>query len=320
MKKIFLLIGATIIALILGAIAYINFALPAVEKAPDITVERTPERIKRGEYLANHVTGCIDCHSKRDWSKFGGPVVEGTYGMGGAEYNQEMGLPGKYYASNITPAGISNYTDGELFRVITTGVTKDGRALFPIMPYKLYGQLDKEDIYSIIAYIRTLEPIENEVPESKSDFPMNFIINLIPENASLSEKPNPSDKINYGKYMATAASCIDCHTQLVKGKFVEGMEFAGGREFLLPNGYKVKSANITPHPKTGIGKWSEDDFLNAFKKYLDSTYINKEVKPGEFNTIMPWGLFAKMEDEDLKAIYAYLKTVKPINNFVYNPR
>ena len=183
MKKVnrILLWSVIVIALLItGALLYLKVALPNVGRAPDITVEPTPERLARGEYLANHVTVCIDCHSKRDWSRFSGPPAEGTIGMGGDLFDQKFGFPGKYYAKNITPAGISRYTDGELFRVITTGVDKEGRALFPVMPYIYYGQMDEEDIMSIIAYIRTLKPIQNDVPESSSDFPMNLIINTIP--------------------------------------------------------------------------------------------------------------------------------------------
>jgi mono/diheme cytochrome c family protein len=205
-KKVLLSLVIVIIVLITGALLYLKIALPNVGSAPDITVEATPERLARGEYLANHVTVCIDCHSKRDWSRFSGPPAEGTIGMGGDLFDQKFGFPGKYYAKNITPAGISRYTDGELYRVITTGVDKDGKALFPVMPYIYYGQMDEEDIMSIIAYIRTLKPIENEVPESSSDFPMNLIINTIPRKAHLSKRPEKSDIVNYGKYLVPDAS------------------------------------------------------------------------------------------------------------------
>ncbi len=128
----------------IGALlAYVKFALPDVDKAQDLKVELTPERIARGSYLANHVTVCMDCHSTRDFSKFSGPVVEGTLGKGGDRFDETMGFPGVYYSKNITPAGISRYTDGELYRGITTGVTKEGRAMFPVMPYPYYSKMDR---------------------------------------------------------------------------------------------------------------------------------------------------------------------------------
>lgn len=306
-----------VVIVILGIgllLTYTKTMLPDVGAAPKMKVKTTPERIARGKYLANNVMACIDCHSKRDWSKFSGPLVEGTEGQGGDEFNQDMGFPGRFVAANITPANIGNWTDGELFRVITTGVSKDGRALFPVMPYHKYGELDPEDIKSVIAYIRTLKPIKYSPNKSEPDFPMNFIVNTIPKEAKLKQKPPESDTINYGKYLVTAGACGDCHTKKEKGEIV-GKPLAGGMEFKWPDGTVTRASNITPH-MTGIGNWDEETFIMRFKSYQDSVYTPEEVNPGEFQTIMPWTLYADMKTEDLKAIYAYLKTVKPVNNVV----
>jgi mono/diheme cytochrome c family protein len=314
--KILLWLAIVIIVIIAGALLYVKIGLPNVGPAPDIKVEPTPERLARGEYLANHVTVCIDCHSKRDWSRFSGPPDEGTLGMGGELFDQRYGFPGKYYAKNITPKGISRYTDGELFRVITTGVTKEGKALFPIMPYPYYGQMDEEDINSIIAYVRTLKPVENNIPESTSDFPMNFIINMIPGKAHLSRRPDKKDVVSYGKYLTTSAGCIECHSKADKGKLIAGTEFGGGREFPLPDGSIVRSSNITPDQATGIGSWNNETFVYYFHSLSDSLTLNTHLNPGDFNSIMPWTMFGNMSDEDLTAISEYLKTVKPISNKV----
>ncbi len=306
-----------IIAIIaISAISYITLALPNVGSAPDIKVDMTPERISRGEYLANHVTVCIDCHSTRDWTKFSGPPKKGTFGMGGEKFDQSLGFPGKYYARNITPAGISQYTDGELFRLITTGVNKQGKALFPVMPFHYYGQMDQEDIKSIIAYIRTLQPIENNIPQSESDFPMNIIINTIPHKPSFTKLPSKSDQVQYGKYLVNAAACIECHTPADKGQLIPGKEFSGGRQFQFPNGLVISSNNITPDKETGLGNWTEMMFVDLFKKRSDSTILNTTLQKDEMNTIMPWTMYGKMNEEDLKAIYHYLQSIKPIKNFV----
>jgi mono/diheme cytochrome c family protein len=319
MKSFKKIIGRVLIVfllIVLVAVGYIKLFLPNVGTAPVIKIEQTPERVARGEYLANHVTICIDCHSKRDWTRFSGPPLEDSKGMGGELFNQQFGFPGTYYAKNITPEGISRYTDGELFRVITTGVNKDGRAMFPVMPYHYYGRMDEEDINSIIAYIRTLKPIKNLVPESTSDFPMSIIINTIPEKASLTKMPVKTDVVNYGKYLVNAAACKECHTKFEKGKLVAGTEFGGGREFPFPDGSMVRSGNITPDAASGIGNWSEEMFMNLFHSRSDSATLARKLAPGEFNSIMPWTMYGKMADEDLKAIYAYLKTVGPISNKV----
>ncbi|MDH4057248.1 MAG: cytochrome C [Cyclobacteriaceae bacterium] len=318
MKKLLKFLGYLLLFVVLAVAAiltYVSAALPDVGTAEDLKIDYTEERIERGRYLANSVTVCIDCHSTRDWSKFSGPIGKGTFGMGGDIFDQSVGMPGVFYAKNITPEGISRYTDGELFRVITTGVNKEGRAMFPLMPYPYYGKMDKEDIYSIIAYVRSLEPVKNVVPESKPDFPMNFIINLIPKKAELQKRPDKSDWIAYGAYMTNASGCIECHTDVKDGQIIPELKFAGGREFRFPNGAVVRSMNITPH-KTGIGSWTEEMFVQRFKMYADSSYVLPSVSPEDFNTIMPWTMYAHMEEDDLKAIFAYLKTVDPKENIV----
>ena len=285
MKRKFLRILLVLFLLILvgigGLLAYVKMALPAVGPAPDLKVEATPERIERGKYLANHVMLCIDCHSERNWGLFSGPLVPQSEGKGGEIFDQKMGFPGSYVAPNITPARLSEWTDGEIFRAVTSGVSKDGRALFPIMPHPNFGQLDKEDIYSVIAYIRTLPAIKHTVGISSSDFPMNFIINTIPKEPTFQERPSPDDLVAYGKYVVTAASCGECHTNYIKGEIV-GEPFAGGREFPFPDGSILRSANLTPHGTTGIGSWTEEMFLQKFTQYADSIIRTSLCSPVNF--------------------------------------
>jgi hypothetical protein len=305
-----------IVVLAAGAISYVKFALPDVGPPPQIVIERTTERVARGKYLAHHVMVCMDCHSARDWSKFSGPLVAGTEGRGGEVFDQTVGLPGRYVSSNITPANLSTWSDGEVFRAITSGVGKDGRALFPIMPHPNFGQMDREDIYAVIAYIRTLKPIEYRTEPSKSDFPMSLIIHTIPQKPSLPSRPAFGDTLAYGKYLVTAASCSDCHTNYVDGRIV-GELYAGGREFPMPDGSLLRSPNITPHA-TGIGSWTAEQFVARFKTYSDTahTHALPTVAKGEFQTIMPWTMYADMTEQDLRAIYTYMRSVKPAQNQV----
>jgi cytochrome c553 len=314
MKKILLYLLAAITLVFIGLIGYLKIALPSIKLEKDLKIEVTKERVERGKYLANAVMACMDCHSRRDWNKFTGPITPGTFGQGGEEFSQKIGLPGYYTSKNITPFGIGDWSDAEVFRAITSGVDKSGKALFPIMPYPSYGKLDREDIYSVIAYLRTLEPISSNIAPSKSDFPMSLIINMIPKEAHFTTRPDKSDKIAFGKYLATAASCNHCHTQQVKGKPKKGFELAGGFEFPLSTGGIIRSANITPDPETGIGNWSEEDFVNRFKAYADSSFVPNAVQHNDYNTLMPWMMYGHMDTDDLKAIYAYLRTLKPVKN------
>lgn len=316
LKVIAFILGAIVI-LALGGVAFLQLGFPKVDPAPELTLEYTPDRIERGAYLANHVTVCMDCHSKRDFSQFSGPPTPGTLGAGGDRFDQSMGLPGVFYAKNITPHGISSYTDGELFRLITTGVTNDNRPMFPLMPYSYYGKMDPEDIYDIIAYIRSIPSVENDIPDSKADFPVNLLLRTMPVNATPVVKPAPTDLVAYGAYLVNASSCAECHTQVdPQGMIIQDQKFAGGRSFPMPGGVMVTSSNLTPDKETGIGNWTEAQFVARFKQYTDSAYVNPTVAPGEFNSIMPWTMYAGMKEEDLKAIYAYLKTIKPIKNEV----
>ena len=191
------------------------------------------------------------------------------------------------------------------------------RTIFFIEPFGLFsnfGQADEEDIKSVIAYIRSLPAKESVNEKSKSDFPMSFIIHLIPQKPQFTKLPSADNKIEYGKYLVNAGLCSNCHTQQVKGEVV-GKPFAGGFEFKFPDGSVLRSANITPHA-TGIGNWTEDVFLLKFKQYADSTYQQQKVEPGQFQTMMPWTMYSKMTDQDLRAIYAYLNTLEPADNFV----
>jgi hypothetical protein len=176
--------------------------------------------------------------------------------------------------------------------------------------------MDPEDVKSIIAYLRTLPPIINQVDESASDFPMNFIINTIPQKATPKKLPAKSDLLAYGAYMTNAGACIECHTPVNRGQIITELSFSGGRAFTLPDGSIVRSRNITPDVETGIGSWTEEQFIKRFKLYADTGYRSEPVKPGEFNSIMPWLTYTTMNKQDLAAIYAYLKQVKSIKNNV----
>jgi mono/diheme cytochrome c family protein len=291
-------------------VVYVKAFLPNVGDAPNLKIESTPERIARGEYLANHVMMCIDCHSVRDYSKYSGPVTGKLYVGGSEDFTKETGLPGNFYPGNLTPFHLKNWTDGEIYRAITTGVRKNGKALFPVMPYHLYGQAADEDIHAVIAYLRTLPEVENQVKTSKADFPVSFFLNMMPKKQKQVSKPNPADKLAYGKYMATIAGCIECHTPLVKGQPVWEEAYTGGREFIMPIGV-VRTSNLTPHKLTGIGEWTEEIFVDQFRMFADSSNV-MSVPEGGFNTPMPWTLYSKMHDEDLKAIFAFLQSLPPV--------
>lgn len=315
MKKVLFSVLGVIVLGIGGSIIYLFAAFPNVPPPPEITVAGTEAQVERGKYLANHVTVCIDCHSTRDWTKFSGPINPGTFGRGGDVFDEKMGMPGTFYAKNITPHNLSDWTDGEIYRTITAGVTKDGRPMFPVMPYLSYGKMDPEDVKAIISYIRTLEPIEYSSPDSEVNFPMNLILRTMPQPPNPMVRPAQADSIAYGKYLVAIGGCTECHTPRSQGAFIEGMDLAGGNKFKAPFG-TIRSSNITPDKKTGIGNWSKETFVKRFKQFDVPADSLPKVDETHFNTVMPWQMYAGMTEQDLESIYLYLKTVTPIDNAV----
>lgn len=274
--------------------------------------------LERGQYLATHVAGCMDCHSKRDFTKFSGPPAPGTEGGGGFLFDEKLGLPGKIYSRNITPdneTGIGTWTDEDILKAITQGISKNGDTLFPIMPYPNYNRMAKEDLVSIIAYIRTLKPIRNKVEPRQLMMPIAMAYPGPALQASVdgNVRPPASDKVKYGEYLVTMADCGTCHSPLTPQGPDMTRRFAGGYTFDAGI-FKVVSSNITSDTATGIGAWTEEQFLNKFTQYREEKSYNFD--PGKNNTVMPLSLLANMKDDDLKAIYAYMRTVKPITNKV----
>ena len=312
------LMGLVVLLLVLvsAGLLYMWSAYPAVAAAEPIRIASTPERIERGKYLFDHVAVCVDCHSTRDFTRYAGPVVSGTHGKGGEAFTREMDMPGNFYSRNITPAALGDWTDGEILRALTVGVSKQGDALFPLMPYLNYGALDREDIEAIIVYMRTLTPIVNHVPARELDFPMYLIIRTMPQPASFAARPAPTDRVAYGAYLARMASCADCHTPAVQGQPTPGMAFAGGSELKTSWGTVIRPANITPDADTGIGTWTEEQFIQKFKAFESAPDPVLSEAERMANTFMPWREYAGMTREDLGAIYAFLRTQTPVLNRV----
>ncbi len=319
LKLLLRTLSGLFIALTVGAgagAAWFLARYPRVAFPPTVLIHVTAALIERGRYLANHVAVCMDCHSTRDWDAFSGPIVSGTEGAGGERFGKELGFPGTFYATNITPAGLSQWSDGEILRAITGGVTRSGRAMFPVMPYPSYRALSEADAEAIVAYIRTLTPVAREIPPSQLDFPMNLLVRTLPEPYAPQPSPDRSSPVAHGRYLTTIAGCPVCHTRSERGKPIQGMEYAGGAAFDVPLAGRVQSANITPDSDTGIGNWPRDFFIARFRDPASAGTQRLPPKDRRLNTIMPWTMFAGMTDEDLGAIYAYLRTVRPVRNQV----
>jgi mono/diheme cytochrome c family protein len=312
-----LLFLVIVVVLVAGAgVAYLFAKYPDVPPAESVKVVATPEKIARGEYLSKHVSGCVDCHAVRDYTKYAGPVVEGSLGRGGENFGVEGTAIRSIYSRNITPAAIGDWTDGELIRAFTAGVNKDGEPLFPIMPYPKYARLAREDVEAIVAYVRTLTPIEYTAPARDMALPLPLVVRTIPKAPEFRPIPATSDRVAYGEYMTKAAAGSDCHTPMEDGTPIPGKEFAGGFEFPLPGGGVVRSANLTPDADSGIGTWTEQQFIDKFKAFDGAPHRPLTAAEQRENTVMPWLGYAGMTNEDLSAIYSYLRSLKPVLNRV----
>jgi hypothetical protein len=283
-------------------IGWSPFLGPKARALTNRTFERTRQRFERGRYIATGLSGCVYCHSPHDWPAPGTPMVAGKEASG--EVLPYAGLPGRIVAPNLTPdqeTGAGSWTDDQLARAIREGVGHDGRALFPIMPYQHYRNMSDEDL--------ALPAVHNLLPATEIIFPVKYLIRSAPEPiAAPVADVASSDQLKYGTHLTDQAGCIDCHTPQVRGQNVPGMDFAGGFPFTGPWG-TVASANITPDP-TGIAYYDETLFLNVIR--------TGQVRARNLSPIMPVMVYKNLTDDDVKAIFAFLRTTKPVKHRVDN--
>jgi mono/diheme cytochrome c family protein len=270
--------------------------------------ERTPERLARGRYLVNGIGECFACHGPFESKTPGWPPVRGKEGSGLENFSSET--PG-VVAANLTPdreTGIGNWTDDMLARAIREGVGHDGRVLHPnVMPYEFYRSMSDEDLASVIVYLRSIPAIRNALPASKASHSI-VAPYAIPIYGPV-PTPDLSTPVKRGAYLVQLSACQWCHTlRDANRKPLPGLEFAGGDLIMEPD-YQVTSANLTPD-RSGISYYDEAVFLNLMR--------TGKVGAREIRPIMPWWFFGQMNDDDLKAIFTYLRTVKPIHHRVDN--
>ena len=295
-----------------AAVGVFFYALhPKSHDAPNVTAPKTPEALARGEYLAKHLLGCVICHSPVD-EKQPGDEWDETKLFAGRVFPSSGNFPGRLIGPNISPAAVGTWTDGQLMRAIREGVDKDGKTLFPMMPYGRFKKLTDEDTLAVIAYLRSVPPQPTMVGTTDVDFPVSMFVRLAPAPVESPPPAWPTEPVARGKILLEVMSCIDCHTPMDKGKIIESKFYAGGTEFSVPGIGSVHSSNITPDPATGIGAYSDDDLMRVFKE--------GKGKDGRTLWVMPWKALQGTKDEDLRAVIAALRTLKPIANVVPAPK
>ncbi|WP_168213062.1 MULTISPECIES: cytochrome c [unclassified Bradyrhizobium] len=273
------------------------FALPASAQSRSANVEHQKAQVARGEYLVKGPALCGNCHTERgpdllaDMSKFL---------AGGQKFTSPAFVT---YSRNLTPdhdTGIGSWTDEQIIRAMREGVTKEGKTLGPPMPFDMLNKLSDDDAKAIVAYLRTMKPIHNEVPEPKYKIPLK------PRPAAKGEPAPPkSDKVAYGRYVVTAAYCLECHTpQVGPERDYEHQTGAGGVVFEFA-GALVKSRNITSDMETGIGNMTDEQLKRAITKGIDRD--GNQLIP-----LMPYHFLKNLTSEDLDAVVAYVRTLPPV--------
>lgn len=263
------------------------------------------EMLARGTYLMESIVACGNCHTPRDPDNPGLPM-EGM-ALAGSFTIKEEGL--NAFAPNITmdiETGIGSWSDEEIITAIRDGLRPDGTLIGPPMPSPFYATMSDYDVQSIVAYLRTVEPVSNVV--QKSEYTIPLPPNYGPKVESVPE-PNKDDLLAYGRYVThTLGHCTECHTPMVEGRFDFSRLNTGGR--VLVNVFGVDatavSLNITPHPTAGIGEWSDEELKRAI-----TDGVSRDGR--ELAKIMAYPYYKNINEEDMNAMIAYLRSVPPMS-------
>jgi mono/diheme cytochrome c family protein len=291
--------GITLVVLILGLTVTVMARqnLRYERPYPTITASTDSIVILRGKHLIFGAAHCADCHSQSNTDSLLALGQEVPL-SGGHLFDLPVG---KIYSRNITPdkeTGIGNYTDAEIARALRYGVHPDGTVVYDFMPFH---HMSDEDVTAVISYLRAQKPVYNKVPEHDLNVLGNavkaFMVKPVGPDREVPARITRDTSVIYGEYLANSvANCGGCHTQRTLSGTFTGEPYAGGNDidgFITPN--------ITTDSSGRIFGWSKQNFVDRFR-------IGRTVPKSP----MPWNSFKRMSDDELKAIYAYLQTVKPV--------
>ena len=268
---------------------------------PNIHAVKDSSIIARGKQIIYGPAHCVECHNPGNIDSL---LIAGADIPLSGGRNFSFGV-GDFYSKNITPDttyGIGRYTDPEIARVLRYGLHPDGTAVFDFMPFH---NMTDEDLTAVISYLRAQKPVHNKVPEHKPNLLGRVIIAFLVKPVGPSEVIKKSvsrdTSAEYGKYLVTnVANCSGCHTKRDMSGAYTGELLAGGGPIAKEGYPALTPPNITGDSSSRIFRWSQDEFVSRF-------HDGKRIPFSE----MPWNSFKNMSDTDLKAIYNFLKTVKP---------
>ncbi|MCU1719175.1 cytochrome c [Pseudomonas sp. 5P_3.1_Bac2] len=293
------LIGGVLALAVLMAI-YVSYVLlrPAGPE-PVAPIAGAPaqftELVSRGRYLAK-AADCVACHTQAGGQPYAGGLP--------------FDLPfGTLYATNITPdheTGIGTWTDDQFVRAVRDGVGPAGN-LYPAMPYTSYAAMSRDDVLAIKAYLFSLAPVKQPNKPLELPFPFNqrwgmalWKIGFF-DNRRFAANPDKSPQWNRGAYLATALGhCGECHTPRNLAFAMKPSEYLAGE---VVQGWLA--FNITPHPQSGIGGWSDEQL---------AAYLSTGHAPGRSSASGPMAEAIQhslqyLVPSDIQALVTYLRDI-----------
>jgi hypothetical protein len=314
MKLFFKILGGLILLILLAAGGFAAYvAITGIPhypvKAPELKVEITPERVARGKLISNML--CNECHLDLKTGRLTGERLPDLPAEFGSAFSKNL--------THDEDAGIGTWTDGELAFLLRTGIRRDGLYTPPWMP-KLPRMRD-EDILSIIAFLRSDDSLVMADPSPDRESEPSFLVKFLTHVAfkpfeypsAPVTAPDTADAVAYGRYLALDAfDCFACHSGDFKKMNDREPEksfrfFGGGNPMPDLTGRIVNTANLTPDPETGIGKWTEEQFVKA---------LREGIRPDGRIIRYPMSRRPEFTESESKAIFAYLKTIPAIHNEV----
>jgi mono/diheme cytochrome c family protein len=262
-----------------------------------VLAQGQPGSVERGRYLVEGIMACGNCHIPR--GPQGQPLL--AQGLSGGMVIEEP--PFKAVASNITPdvaTGIGRWSDAQLGKAIREGLRPDGSLIGPPMPSPNYRHLSDDDLKAVIAYLRAQPAVNHAVPKSEYRMPLPPAYG--PPLTSV-QAPKRTDTVAYGRYLAEAGHCMECHTpRNAQGMLEMDKVGAGGQSFNGPWGTSV-ARNLTAHT-SGLKNWSDAQIARAIREGVD-----RDGKP--YKPPMAFGFYQRLNAEDMTALVAYLRALPP---------
>ena len=291
-----------VVTVVLGSACIAGALLVVKQRAQT----RFDQSLEHGRYLVEAVAICFECHSERDYTHRGWPIPKGRVGGGRILWGE--GTASQLVAPNISPdrdTGLGSWSDEEIMRAIRDGVAPDGHLLNPEMPSRYFHRLSEDDLRAIVSYLRSIPPVRHKLPKNSRNNMTESESTILMDSLTLA---NRDPEVLRGEFLVRIAACETCHTPTRDGKYITGLAFGGG--VIFKHGTETAaSTNLTSDP-SGIAYYDRERFVEVMR--------TGTVGARPLASAMPWSFYRNMTTEDLRSIFAYLRSVPPARHDVDN--